>query len=76
MSKLVQIEPFTIAIPDAVLDELHGRIRRTRWPTGVAASGWEEGTAADYLQDLLAAWAAFDWRARERALARSLISGR
>lgn len=70
MSQAVRIEPFTVAVPDAVLDDLRQRIKRTRWPAGVAASGWDEGTASDYLQDLLAAWADFDWRARERALAR------
>ena len=70
MLQTVPVEPFTIAVPDAVLAELRERISRARWPAGVAASGWDEGTDPAYLRALLAAWAEFDWRARERALAR------
>ena len=70
MSSAVRVEPFAIAVPDAVLDELRNRINRTRWPDGIAASGWGEGTDPAYLRALLASWAEFDWRAQERALAR------
>jgi hypothetical protein len=65
----VRVEPFTIAVDDAVLDDLGERIGRTRWPGLVAGAGWDAGMDADYLRDLLATWAGdFDWRARERAL--------
>jgi len=70
VSRTIQVEPFTIAIPDAVLAELRERIGRTRWPAGIASSGWDEGADPAYLRDLLAAWAEFDWRAQERELAR------
>lgn len=71
VSKVVEIEPFTIAVPDGVLADLRERIERTRWPGGVAAAGWAEGIDPGYLRDLLGTWAhGFDWRARERALAR------
>lgn len=70
MSRTVRVEPFTIAVPDAVLAELRERISRARWPDGIAASGWDEDTDPAYLRALLAAWAEFDWRPQERALAR------
>ena len=70
MSQTVSIEPFTIAVPDAVLAELQERISQVRWPAGIAIDGWDEGTDPAYLRTLLAAWAQFDWRARERTLAR------
>src|ERR1039458_4493 len=65
----VQCEPFTIAVDDAVLDDLGERIRRSRWPGHLAGTGWDGGVDVGYLRDLLATWAGdFDWRARERAL--------
>jgi Epoxide hydrolase N terminus len=65
----VQVEPFTIAVDDAVLDDLGERIARSRWPGLVAGTGWDGGMDVGYLRDLLATWAGdFDWRARERAL--------
>jgi pimeloyl-ACP methyl ester carboxylesterase len=70
VSQTVSIEPFTIAVPDAVLAELRERISQVRWPAGIAIDGWDEGTDPAYLRTLLAAWAQFDWRARERTLAR------
>jgi pimeloyl-ACP methyl ester carboxylesterase len=65
----VQVEPFAIAVDDAVLDDLRQRIGRSRWPGLVAGAGWDGGMDVGYLRDLLATWAGdFDWRARERAL--------
>jgi pimeloyl-ACP methyl ester carboxylesterase len=65
----VQVEPFAIAVDDAVLDDLGQRIGRSRWPGLVAGAGWDGGMDVGYLRDLLATWAGdFDWRARERAL--------
>lgn len=67
----VHVEPFEVAIPDAVLDDLHERIRRTRWPHGAPGAPWSQGVDLGYLRDLLAHWAdGFDWRARERDLNR------
>ena len=67
----MRVEPFAIAVPDAVLDDLRERIRRTRWPDAVEGVGWEQGTPPAYLRSLLADWAdRFDWRAREAELNR------
>ena len=64
-------EPYTIAIPDAVLEDLRGRIRGTRWPDPAPGDPWAQGVDLDYLRSLLAYWAEdFDWRARERTLNR------
>ena len=58
--------PFTVAVPDEVLDDLRDRLRRTRWPAAVAGVGWDRGTDPAYLRDLVAYWAdGFDWRAQE-----------
>ncbi len=65
------IEPYTIAVDEAVLVDLRDRIRRTRWPDQVAGSGWAYGTDGRYLRELLTSWAEdFDWRAQERRLNR------
>ena len=63
--------PFAIEIPDAALTDLRERLRRTRWPSEIAGSGWTYGTSKAYLQELCAYWAeGFDWRAQEAALNR------
>jgi pimeloyl-ACP methyl ester carboxylesterase len=67
----VHVEPYRIAVPDAVLDDLRDRILRTRWPDEAPGEPWSQGVDREYLRDLLAYWAdGFDWRARERALNR------
>jgi pimeloyl-ACP methyl ester carboxylesterase len=58
--------PFTVAVPDDVLDDLRFRLVRTRWPAPVAGVGWSRGTDPGYLRDLVGYWAdGFDWRACE-----------
>ena len=71
MKDAIAIEPFTIAVDEAVLTDLRDRIRRTSWPDHPAGAGWEYGTDPGYLRSLLATWAdEFDWRSRERELNR------
>jgi len=59
--------PFTVDVPQPVLDDLHDRLARTRFledsPRRPAS-----GMTAAYLRELVASWRAFDWRARERWL--------
>jgi pimeloyl-ACP methyl ester carboxylesterase len=65
----VDVEPFTIAVPDEVLTDLRERLERTRWPERAPGEPWRQGTDLDYLRELTAYWAdGFDWRAREREL--------
>jgi pimeloyl-ACP methyl ester carboxylesterase len=67
----MKIEPFRIAIPDAVLADLRERLRRTRWPDQIEGAGWTYGTDGAYLRELVAYWIEkFDWRAQEAALNR------
>ncbi len=62
-------QPFTIHVPDDVLDDLRSRLARTRWPHPLPYPGWASGADLDYLRDLVGYWAtAFDWRAQERRL--------
>jgi pimeloyl-ACP methyl ester carboxylesterase len=63
------IEPFRVAVPDDVLDDLRARLARTRLPNQVDGAGWSQGTELGYLQELLAYWRdEFDWRAQEARL--------
>lgn len=60
------IVPFTIAIPEADLAELHDRLRRTRWGGEIPGQGWNRGVPRDYLRALAAYWQdGYDWRAQE-----------
>ncbi len=36
----MNVQPFTIAVPQATLDDLHKRLARTIFPEG---SGWADG---------------------------------
>jgi pimeloyl-ACP methyl ester carboxylesterase len=61
--------PFTIAVPDAVLDDLRQRLAATRWPDEMPGTGWQYGSNLAYIKDLLAYWQhEYDWRAQERFL--------
>ncbi|WP_327089257.1 epoxide hydrolase [Nonomuraea sp. NBC_01738] len=62
------MKPFRIAIPQDDLDELKGRLRRTRWARQLPG-GWSRGVPVDYLRELATYWAdGFDWRAQEAKL--------
>jgi len=65
------IKPFTIEVPDAVLNDLRERLAKTRFPDQLEDVGWSYGTDLSYLKELCAYWrSGFDWRAQERALNR------
>jgi hypothetical protein len=59
--------PFRVHIPDAVLDDLHDRLRRARLLSD-SPRRMPSGMTADYLGELVDAWIVFDWRAREEWL--------
>lgn len=62
-------QPFTIDIPQPVLDDLQSRLARTRWTDAVQDTGWDYGTNPDYLKSLVTYWqTGYDWRAQEAAL--------
>jgi len=65
----MHVEPFRIAVPDAVLTDLRERLARTRLPDEMPGSGWTYGTNLAYLRDLIAYWRdRYDWRAAEARL--------
>src|SRR5204863_1677878 len=68
-AEAMQIEPFRVAVPDAVLVDLRERLARTRFPDEIPDSGWTYGTSLAYLRELVAYWRErFDWRAAEARL--------
>jgi len=65
----MEVTPFTINIPDAVLDDLRRRLELTRWPGDSPGGNWDYGTNLTYLQELVDYWRRhFDWRAQEQRL--------
>ncbi|MEX2191694.1 MAG: epoxide hydrolase N-terminal domain-containing protein, partial [Bacteroidota bacterium] len=63
--------PFSVAIPQSVLDDLRDRLRRTRWPDEVRDAGWDYGTNLSYLKELVSYWiSGFEWRKTEKAMNR------
>ena len=65
----IPTQPFTIAVPDAVLTDLHQRLAATRWPDEISGTAWEYGSSLAYIQELAAYWRdGFDWRTHERGL--------
>ena len=67
----MQVDPFRIAVPDAVLADLRERLVRTRFPDEIPGSGWGYGTNLGYMRELVAYWRdRYDWRAAEARLNR------
>jgi epoxide hydrolase len=63
------VQPFTIAIPQATLDDLRDRLARARWIDADADDGWTYGIDMDYLRELTDYWRqGYDWRKHEAAL--------
>lgn len=61
--------PFSLSIPEDDLEDLKGRLARTRFPDQPAGPPWSFGTDLEYLTDLIEYWqTGFDWRAEEAAL--------
>ena len=61
--------PYTIAVPDAVLDDLRARLERTRWPEPLPGEPWGHGADVAYIRELCDYWRTkYDWRAQEAAL--------
>jgi epoxide hydrolase len=66
----MDVRPYTIAIPDAELDDLKARLDRTRWPAALT-DDWDRGTPVPYAQRLARYWRDdFDWRVAEARLNR------
>ena len=65
----MNVTPFEIGVGQEILDDLDGRLARTRWIPSASESTWEYGTDPVYLRELCAYWLNdFDWRKQEAAL--------
>jgi len=65
------IEPFQIAISDAVLHDLKQRLVNTRWPEKETVTDWSQGMPLAYSQELCQYWLNnYDWRVSEARLNR------
>jgi epoxide hydrolase len=63
------IQPFTIDIPQADLDDLRDRLTRSRWPEELPGVGWSRGVPLGYLKELADYWRTrYDWRKHEAKL--------
>ncbi|MGW4639722.1 epoxide hydrolase family protein [Sphaerisporangium sp. NPDC004334] len=64
-----EIQPYRVQIPQADLEDLYERLRRTRWAPELPGTGWERGVPTRYLRELATYWAdGFDWHAQEAVL--------
>ena len=62
-------EPFRIAVPQEVIDDLKARLSRARFPDEAPEAPWRYGTSVGYMRDLVAYWRdGYDWRRHEAAL--------
>jgi pimeloyl-ACP methyl ester carboxylesterase len=66
----MRIDPFTIAIDPAVLDDLRDRLRRTRWPGDAPGRPWAQGTDLAWLRGFADDWARHDWASAQSQLNR------
>ncbi len=63
--------PYSIHVPDHVLDDLRLRLERTRWPEQLDGAGWDYGANIDYVRELCEYWrTTYDWRLHEGHLNR------
>jgi epoxide hydrolase len=64
-----QVLPFRLAVPQEALDDLNGRLARTRWPDEMPGAGWAYGIPLGYLKELAEYWRTrYDWRRHEARL--------
>jgi epoxide hydrolase len=65
----MNVQPFTINVPQEVLDDLQKRLARTRWTAEVEDVGWDYGTNVGYMKELVDYWQhKYDWRKHEAEL--------
>jgi epoxide hydrolase len=65
------VRPFSIDVPQPVLDDLHHRLERTRWPEPIPGADWDYGVDVAYVRQLCEYWrTGYDWRLHEGHLNR------
>lgn len=69
MSTIASPRRFQIEVPDAVLDDLHHRLRNARWPDEIEGTDWQFGVDLTYLKSLSEYWRdQYQWRKAEAML--------
>jgi epoxide hydrolase len=69
MSASYDVRPFRIDVPEAQLDDLRDRLKRTRWPDEIGENGWDYGVPLAYVKELAEHWSTgYDWPAHEARL--------
>jgi microsomal epoxide hydrolase len=62
-------KPFSVSIPQAILDDLNHRLDATRWVDDLNDADWDHGLSVPYMRELVKYWRnRFDWRAQEDML--------
>ncbi len=62
-------QPFTIAVPDEVIADLHRRLDHARWPDQAPGEPWSLGIPVSEVRAAVDHWRnRYDWRARETAM--------
>ena len=65
----MNIQQYTVEIPDAEIDSLKGRLAQTRWPDEIEGADWDYGSNLAYIRELCDYWLnEFDWREQERRI--------
>jgi epoxide hydrolase len=63
------IQPFSIEVPQADLDDLADRLASTRWAAELPGAPWARGVPGSYLCELAEHWrTGYDWRRAEAEL--------
>lgn len=63
------LRPFLVGIPQKDIDDLHDRLRRTRWPEPETVDDWSQGTPLAYARELCRYWLEdYDWPAAQARL--------
>ena len=63
------ITPFTLAVPQADLEDLNRRTDQTRWPDAETVDDWTQGTPLAKVKALVDHWRhRYDWRHCEAVL--------
>src|SRR3954453_12901465 len=67
----MKVEQFTIAVPEADLEDMRSRLGRTRWAADLGNADWRYGVERGWLEDMVRYWRDdYDWRAVEREINR------
>jgi pimeloyl-ACP methyl ester carboxylesterase len=63
------LDRFQIDVPQTVIDDLHDRLDRTRWPEAETVDDWSQGVPLNYVREVADHWRhRYDWRQREARL--------